>query len=233
MGNPRNFTQSFLMRPNLPLQECKHPDCTVMFWPVNPKHKVCDQHSEWLKRERFKANNAKRKPRKAALLLVAVLFSALEGKAQTQLDQRQIAGSRDAGFSLVNSPPSALILNANASTKNPAIAAGSLASYKFTVPSTIVVSPPADPAIAPDKGEARICFDPSTGMLNVFHDMASTITATGDLFQHVFAGTSCPYPQATLWLATITTPLQWDTIDETMDWRPQVSFSVPPTAPAQ
>jgi len=126
----------------------------------------------------------------------------------------------DVRFLLTNTSPAVLTLNGTISNINPAIIFGGTTAYKFTTASTITVSG------TPSTGTVYQCFDPSTGQLSLYHNLAATITGSGDLAGHVFTGTSCPAGFAQLWAPTMTMANRWDTIAESMDTRGAMSFPV-------
>jgi hypothetical protein len=130
-----------------------------------------------------------------------------------------VNNANDVRFLLANTSPTVLTLNGTMSTGNPAVIVGGTTAYKFTTASTITVSG------TPSSGTVRVCFDPTTGQLSLYHSLAATITGSGDLSGHVFTGSSCPYAQ--LWAPTMTTASVWDTIAESMDTRGSLFFPVP------
>ena len=130
-----------------------------------------------------------------------------------------VSNANDVRFLLTNTSSTVLTLNGAMSTSNPAVIVGGMTAYKFTAPSTIAVSGTAS------TGTVRVCFDPTTGQLSLYHNLAATITGSGDLSGHVFTGTGCPYAQ--LWAPTMTSANVWDTITESMDTRGSLFFPVP------
>lgn len=133
-----------------------------------------------------------------------------------------VNNASDVRFLLTNTSSNQLTLNGAMSTGNPAVVFGSATAYKFTTPSTLTVSG------TPSTGTVRICFDPNTGQLSLYHNLAATITGTGDLTGHVFTGSSCPYAQ--LWAPTMSSANVWDTLTESMDTRGSLFFPVPDIA---
>jgi hypothetical protein len=132
-----------------------------------------------------------------------------------------VNNASDMRFLLTNTSSTVLTLNGTMSTGNPAVVFGGTTAYKFTTPSTLTVSR------TPSTGTVRVCFDPNTGQLSLYHNLAATITGTGDLAGHVFTGSSCPYAQ--LWAPTMTSANVWDTLTESMDTRGSQFFPVPYT----
>jgi hypothetical protein len=130
-----------------------------------------------------------------------------------------VNNASDVRFLLTNTSSTVLTLNGTMSTGNPAVVFGGTTAFKFTTPSTLTVSGTAS------TGTVRVCFDPNTGQLSLYHNLAATITGTGDLSSHVFTGSSCPYAQ--LWAPTMTNANAWDTLAESMDTRGSLFFPVP------
>src|SRR5271165_3658588 len=115
-----------------------------------------------------------------------------------------VNNANDVRFLLTKTSSTVLTLNGTMSTSNPAVIFGGTTAYKFTAPSTITVSGTAS------TGAVRVCFDPTTGQVSLYHNLAAAVTGSGDLAGHVFTGTSCPYAQ--LWAPTMTNANVWDTI---------------------
>jgi len=130
-----------------------------------------------------------------------------------------VNNANDVRFLLTKTSSTVLTLNGTMSTSNPAVIFGGTTAYKFTAPSTITVSGTAS------TGAVRVCFDPTTGQVSLYHNLAAAVTGSGDLAGHVFTGTSCPYAQ--LWAPTMTNANVWDTIAESMDTRGSLFFPVP------
>lgn len=171
----------------------------------------------------------------ASLVVVAsvLVFSQTQIKL-TPPAPALVGMASDPRFMLTNTSPQTLTINGTMSNLNPAVIIGGSTPYKFTTPSTIVVS--GQPVI----GSVCICFDAATGMLTVYHELdlnyagdpafKPTITGTADLLGHVFSGSMCPFA-AQLWQPTMSTPGVWDLVDERADTR-GFSYALPVFAPS-
>jgi hypothetical protein len=132
-----------------------------------------------------------------------------------------VDNAADVRFLLTNTSPTVLTLNGAMSTTNPAVIVGGTTAFKFTTPSTITVSG------TNSTGTVYQCFNPSTGQLSVYHNLAATISGTGDLSGHVFTGIGCPPGFGQLWAPTMTAANVWDTVAESMDTRGSLFFPAP------